>query len=52
MIFTLQVLLLLGALGALDTVYYHEWKLRLPETPSARREVAWALACAAAFNRQ
>ena len=31
---TLQVLLLLGVLGALDTMYYHEWKLRLPETPS------------------
>jgi hypothetical protein len=35
----LQVLLLLGALGALDTLYYHEWRLRLPETPSARREL-------------
>jgi len=35
----LQVLLLLGALGALDTLYYHEWRLRLPETQSARREL-------------
>ena len=35
----LQVLLLLGALGALDTLYYHEWRLRLPETKSARREL-------------
>ena len=35
----LEVLLLLGALGALDTLYYHEWRLRLPETQSARREL-------------
>jgi hypothetical protein len=35
----LQVLLLLGVMGALDTFYYHEWKLRLPETPTARREL-------------
>jgi len=40
----LTVLLILGALGALDTLYYHEWKLRLPDTPSARTELrfhAW-----------
>ncbi len=36
---TLQVLLVLGALGALDTLYYHEWKLRLPSTPSAAPEL-------------
>jgi uncharacterized protein len=35
----LQILLVLGALGALDTFYYHEWKLRLPENPTARREL-------------
>ena len=35
----LEILLILGVLGALDTFYYHEWKLRLPETRSARREL-------------
>jgi hypothetical protein len=35
----LLVLLLLGALGACDTLYYHEWRLRLPETPTAAREL-------------
>ena len=39
MITALEILLVLGALGALDTFYYHEWKLRLPETPTARREL-------------
>ncbi len=39
MIRALQVLLLLGALGACDTLYYHEWKLRLPRVPTARREL-------------
>jgi hypothetical protein len=39
MINALYVLMLLGALGALDTIYYHEWKLRLPQTASARREL-------------
>ncbi|SPF41848.1 conserved membrane hypothetical protein [Candidatus Sulfopaludibacter sp. SbA4] len=39
MIAALRVLLLVGILGGLDTFYYHEWKLRLPETPSARREL-------------
>ena len=28
-----------GALGAFDTLYYHEWKLRLPERLHARREL-------------
>lgn len=35
----LEVLLLLGVLGALDTLYYHEWKLRLPTTPGAASEL-------------
>src|ERR1041384_6617790 len=39
MIRALEILLVLGAMGALDTFYYHEWKLRLPETPTARREL-------------
>ena len=40
----LSVLVLLGALGAFDTLYYHEWKLRLPANPAARGELrlhAW-----------
>jgi uncharacterized protein len=39
MITALQCLLLLGVLGASDTLYYHEWRLQLPETPTARREL-------------
>jgi hypothetical protein len=39
MIRPLQVLLLLGVLGGLDTLYYHEWKLRLPTTPGAAPEL-------------
>jgi hypothetical protein len=39
MITALEVLLLMGLLGAFDTLYYHEWRLQLPETPSARREL-------------
>jgi hypothetical protein len=35
----LHVLLLLGALGAFDTIYYHEWVLRLPSTPTAASEL-------------
>jgi len=35
----LHVLLLLGLLGAFDTLYYHEWRLKLPETLTARREL-------------
>jgi hypothetical protein len=35
----LEVLMLLGMLGASDTFYYHEYKLRLPYTPSARTEL-------------
>ncbi len=40
----LYVLMLLGALGGLDTLYYHEWKLRLPSRPGAGLELrlhAW-----------
>jgi hypothetical protein len=36
----LTLLAVLGALGAFDTLYYHEWKLRLPSRPHARRELA------------
>jgi hypothetical protein len=35
----LYVLLVLGAFGAFDTIYYHEWRLRLPSTPSAAPEL-------------
>jgi hypothetical protein len=35
----LSALLLMGVLGAFDTLYYHEWKLRLPDTPTAGREL-------------
>ena len=31
--------MVLGMMGPADTFYYHEWKLRLPETPTARREL-------------
>lgn len=36
---TLVMLLILGVLGAFDTFYYHEWKLRLPAHPEARKEL-------------
>jgi hypothetical protein len=35
----LNILLVLGALGAFDTLYYHEWKLRLASIPSAAAEL-------------
>ncbi|HLJ44786.1 MAG TPA: hypothetical protein VKU01_02185 [Bryobacteraceae bacterium] len=35
----LLVLLVLALMGAADTFYYHEWKLRLPKTPTARDEL-------------
>jgi hypothetical protein len=35
----LVLLAILGALGAFDTLYYHEWKLRLPFRPHARLEL-------------
>ena len=36
----LILLAILGALGAFDTLFYHEWMLRLPSRPTARRELA------------
>ena len=36
---TLCFLVLLGALGAFDTLYYHEWRLRLASTPAAVSEL-------------
>jgi len=39
MVSALYVLMLLGTLGALDTLYYHEWKLRLPSTQGAGPEL-------------
>ena len=35
----LYFLVLLGALGAFDTLYYHEWRLRLPSSPAAWSEL-------------
>jgi len=35
----LHILLVLGALGAFDTLYYHEWRLRLASTPTASSEL-------------
>jgi uncharacterized protein len=35
----LFALVLLGALGAFDTLYYHEWRLHLPRTPGAANEL-------------
>ena len=35
MVVTLMVLLVLGAIGAVDTVYYHVWRCRLAWHPSA-----------------
>lgn len=35
----LYFLVLLGALGAFDTLYYHEWRLHLPGTPAAASEL-------------
>jgi hypothetical protein len=35
----LEVLMLLGMVGASDTLYYHEYKLRLPYTKTARKEL-------------
>lgn len=35
----LAVLVVMGALGAIDTIYYHELILRLPDAPGARREL-------------
>jgi hypothetical protein len=35
----LYCLVLQGALGAFDTLYYHEWRLRLPSKPAAASEL-------------
>ena len=39
MVTALCLLLAQGALGAFDTLYYHEYKLRLPAQPHARHEL-------------
>ena len=35
----LHILLVLGTLGAFDTLYYHEYRLRLPSTSTAASEL-------------
>src|SRR5438874_1539524 len=35
----LTALIIMGLLGATDTLYYHEWRLRLPYTTSAAGEL-------------
>ena len=35
----LWLLAIQGAMGAFDTVYYHEWRARLPALPGARPEL-------------
>jgi len=35
----LWLLAIQGAMGAFDTVYYHEWRARLPALPGARAEL-------------
>jgi hypothetical protein len=35
----LWLLAVQGAMGAFDTVYYHEWRARLPALPGARAEL-------------
>ena len=35
----LWIALLQGAMGAFDTLYYHEWKLRLPSQMTAAKEL-------------
>jgi uncharacterized protein len=39
MLTALTLLAVQGLLGAFDTLYYHEWKLRLPARPHARLEL-------------
>ena len=39
MITALWLLALQGAFGAFDTLYYHEWRARLPALPGARAEL-------------
>ena len=36
---TLNLLLVQGCLGAFDTLWYHEFKLRLPQAPTAKEEL-------------
>jgi hypothetical protein len=35
----LALLFIQGCIGAVDTLYYHEFKLRLPDSPTARKEL-------------
>src|SRR5690242_4089267 len=39
MLTALVLLAVQGALGAFDTLYYHEYRLRLPSQPHAGREL-------------
>ncbi|HEX8352052.1 MAG TPA: hypothetical protein VF611_03955 [Pyrinomonadaceae bacterium] len=39
MITALWLLTIQGAIGAFDTIYYHEWRARLPALPGARPEL-------------
>ena len=39
MITALWLLAVQGAIGAFDTLYYHEWRARLPALPGARPEL-------------
>ena len=39
MITALWLLAIQGAIGAFDTLYYHEWRARLPALPGARPEL-------------
>lgn len=39
MLTALWLLFAQGVLGAFDTLYYHEYKLRLPAQPHARHEL-------------
>jgi hypothetical protein len=53
LITALWLLAIQGAIGAFDTLYYHEWRARLPALPGARPELrlhaARALVYAALF---
>ena len=35
----LMILLVLGAIGAFDTLYFHEWKLKLPRQGNTSKEL-------------
>ena len=45
----LLLLLTQGALGAFDTLWYHEWQARLPSSPAARTELRLHAARAFAY---